>query len=229
MKNKRITILLIITNIILIGIICSLISKNGNIIKEKQIIKEMNESTEITNLNNQITELNKAHTNYANYIEESKMKIANAITDMGVETSSDVTLETMANNIRSISTNKDTSTFLAYYAWNYGSENMGTNNAFKIPLNFFNESVLTGDTTTGEIVAKESLKIKSYITGYERNGGATVRIYKNKNLINTYSLGSGAVGTAMNDIELNADDTLYFTFQNSTSNVTSFSIVLYKE
>ena len=226
MKNKRITILLIITNIILVGIICSLISKNGNIIKEKQIIKEMNESTQVTELNNQINALNTEHTDYSNYIQTCKTKIASAITDMGVETSSDVTLETMTNNIRNIPTNKGA--FLAYYAWNYGSEYMGSNNAFKIPLTFFNESLLTGDTTTREVVAKESLKVKSYITGYERGGGATVRVYKNNNLINTYSLGSGAVGKAMDDIELNVDDKLYFTFQNSTTNVTSFSIVLYK-
>ena len=102
MKNKRITILLIITNIILVGIICSLISKNGNIIKEKQIIKEMNESTQVTELNNQINALNTEHTEYMNYIETCKTQIATSLTTEGVTTSNQETLETMAENISKV-------------------------------------------------------------------------------------------------------------------------------
>lgn len=102
MKNKRITILLIITNIILIGIICSLISKNGNIIKEKQIIKEMNENTQVTELNNQINALNTEHTEYLNYIQTCKTKIATALENEGVTTSNDATLEAMSENISKI-------------------------------------------------------------------------------------------------------------------------------
>lgn len=97
MKNKRIAVLLII-NVILVGIICNLLKGKVNIIKEKQLIKEMTE----TEYDSQITELNKSHTNYAEYIETCKETIANAITDMGIETESTDTIDTMANNIRNI-------------------------------------------------------------------------------------------------------------------------------
>ena len=102
MKNKRVTILLIITNIILIAILYSFIRINGSIIKEKQIIKEMSESTQVTDLNNQINALNTEHTEYMNYTQTCKAQLASAITDMGVETSEDASLDTMASNIRTI-------------------------------------------------------------------------------------------------------------------------------
>ena len=103
MKNKRVTILLIITNIILIAILYSFIRINGSIIKEKQIIKEMSESTQVTDLNNQINALNTEHIEYMNYIQTCKAQLANAITDMGVETSENISIDTMVINIRSIS------------------------------------------------------------------------------------------------------------------------------
>ena len=107
MKNKGITILLIITNIILIAILCSFIRINGNIIKEKQIIKEMSESTQVTDLNNQINALNTEHTEYMNYIQRCKAQLASAITDMGVETSENANIDAMVNNIRSITGSSD--------------------------------------------------------------------------------------------------------------------------
>ena len=55
-----------------------------------------------------ITFLNNAHEEYANYIKESKAKIASAITEMGVETSEEDTPEIMASNIRSILGKSDT-------------------------------------------------------------------------------------------------------------------------
>ena len=103
MKNKGVTILSIITNIILISMLCSFIKINGSIIKEKQIIKEMSESTQVTDLNNQINALNTEHTEYMNYIQTCKAQLASAITDMGIETSESASLDTMASNIRSIS------------------------------------------------------------------------------------------------------------------------------
>ena len=101
MKNKKLVVFLIITNIILIGIIISLISRNG-IIKEKQVIKEMSESTQVTDLNNQINALNTEHTDYVNYIQTCKTKIATALTNEGVTTLNEATLETMAENIGKI-------------------------------------------------------------------------------------------------------------------------------
>ena len=55
-----------------------------------------------TEYENNITSLNMEHESYANYIEESKKMIASAITDMGVATSNQETLEMMANNIRNL-------------------------------------------------------------------------------------------------------------------------------
>ena len=109
MKNKKILILSIIINLVFLLIICIFISGYKNIIREKKVIKEMTTSTLEENLNAQITQLNKSHTDYANSIEESKKKIASAITEKGVDTSSDVTLDTMADNIRNISTIDDAS------------------------------------------------------------------------------------------------------------------------
>ena len=102
MKNKRITILSVITNIILIGILCSFLSKNINITKEKQIVKEMSESTQVSDLNNQINALNAEHTDYMNYIQTCKTKIATALTNEGVATSNEATLETMSENISKV-------------------------------------------------------------------------------------------------------------------------------
>lgn len=98
MKINKIITVLIIINLILIGIIYNFISK-VNVNNKKQIIKEMTE----TEYEDNITSLNQSHTDYANYIQESKAQIASAITEMGVETSNDETLETMVNNIKSIS------------------------------------------------------------------------------------------------------------------------------
>ena len=97
MKNKKIIILLIIINITLMGIICSFINKNG-IIKEKQIIKEM---TEIE-YDNSINELNKSHEEYAIQVQNNKTKIATALTDMGVDTSENASIDTIISNIRNI-------------------------------------------------------------------------------------------------------------------------------
>ena len=102
MKSKRVTILSIITNIILITMFCRFISINGNIVKEKQIIKEMSEGTQVTELNNQINALNTEHTEYMNYIQTCKSQLATALTNEGVTTSNEATLETMAENISKV-------------------------------------------------------------------------------------------------------------------------------
>ena len=102
MKNKGVTILSIITNIILIAMLCSFIKINGSILKEKQTIKEMSESTQVTDLNNQINALNAEHTEYMNYIQTCKAQLASAITDMGIETSDNANVDTMVSNIRNL-------------------------------------------------------------------------------------------------------------------------------
>ena len=102
MKGKKIIIALIIINIITIGIAYNLIKKDY-LYNKKTIIKAMSG----IEYEDSITTLNKSHTDYANSIEESKKKIASAITEKGVQTSSDATLDTMADNIKNISTKKD--------------------------------------------------------------------------------------------------------------------------
>lgn len=106
MKKER-KVLLFATIIILIGISISLILEKNMVVKSnKQTIKEMSESTQVEELNNQINSLNAEHTAYMNYIQTCKNKIATALTNEGIETSSEETLETMAENISKIFTER---------------------------------------------------------------------------------------------------------------------------
>ena len=99
MKSKKIIIFLTIVNIILIVIICSLVSKSANIIKKETItIKEMSE----TEYDNSITELNKSHENYATQVQINKRKLADAITNAGVETTESAIADEMVANIGKI-------------------------------------------------------------------------------------------------------------------------------
>ena len=100
MKSKKIVIILIVIDFMIMTIICNFINKN--IIKEKQIIKEMSSSAQETELNNQINALNGEHTEYMNYIQTGKTSIATALTNEGVATSNEATLETMAENISKV-------------------------------------------------------------------------------------------------------------------------------
>ena len=100
MKSKKIIVFFIITNIILIGIICSFISTKTNVIKEKQIIKEMSEEE----YESSITQLNKSHEDYATQVQTNKKKIAEAITNKGVETSENATTDEIVTNIGEIVT-----------------------------------------------------------------------------------------------------------------------------
>lgn len=102
MKSKKIIVLLLVINFILLGIIFSFISKKQYIIQNKQLVKEMTSSALETSLNSQITALNLEHTEYMEYIQECKTKIATALTNEGVETSDQILLEEMAEKIPTI-------------------------------------------------------------------------------------------------------------------------------
>ena len=88
--------------IFLIIIVLTLINRFEIIKTNRQIIKEMTSSTLEENLNAQITALNAEHTEYINYIQTCKTKIATALTNEGVETSDQILLEEMAENISNI-------------------------------------------------------------------------------------------------------------------------------
>ena len=93
--------------IIYISFIVSIIShitvnKSITLNNSTKLLKEMNESTQITDLNNSITALQTSHTEYANYIQESKQKIANAIT---MYSSNNITDETPLEDFSTMITN----------------------------------------------------------------------------------------------------------------------------
>lgn len=77
-KNKIHNLILYLIIFSLIGFI--IISNKHTILNNTKIVlKNMNETTEVSNLNKTIETLNASHTEYANYIQTSKQKIINAI------------------------------------------------------------------------------------------------------------------------------------------------------
>ena len=97
MKGIKIIIILIVINLLLIGVIYNFIKKDY-LKNEKIITKVMTETKNEYNINS----LNKSHTDYAQYIENCKMQIATALTNEGIETNNDETLETMATSISKV-------------------------------------------------------------------------------------------------------------------------------
>ena len=105
MKNKKILIILIIVTLVLSMQL--VLSKNKIMNISKKTIKEMSSTTQETELNNQINTLNAEHTEYMNYIQACKIKIATAITNQGVYTSENDTVEIMISNIEKILQTKE--------------------------------------------------------------------------------------------------------------------------
>ena len=101
MKGRKIITILIIINLILVGMVYTLISKI-NVNNKKQVIKGMTQSENEANLNGQITQLNKSHTDYANYIDTNKTNLATVLRNAGVETNETDNFETMINNVSDI-------------------------------------------------------------------------------------------------------------------------------
>lgn len=100
--KRKIIIVLMIANIILVGIVCIFISKKYNIADKKQIIKEMTQSENEENLQIQINQLNSTQQEYAKNVQAYKKQIAEAITSQGVNTSENDTGVVMAKNISEI-------------------------------------------------------------------------------------------------------------------------------
>ena len=85
MKKQKVILFTII--LLLCFIVVSIITnQNRNIKKESITIKEMSESTQVTDSQTQINQLNASHTEYANYVQSCKETIASAITNQGVNT-----------------------------------------------------------------------------------------------------------------------------------------------
>ena len=102
MKNNKIFFVSIILNIILIIILYSILNENIKLFKHTKTIKDMSETTQVIDLNNTINNLNISNTEYMNYINKSKLNIANVITNEGVDTDADASFETIINNISTI-------------------------------------------------------------------------------------------------------------------------------
>ena len=116
MKNKKNISKYVNTVIymILIGIIISLLfDKNMIIGKEKQIVKEMTQSENESNLQTQINNLNAVQEEYVASVQAYKKQIAEAITGQGVETSENDQGSVMAENIGKILTARTTATATA--------------------------------------------------------------------------------------------------------------------
>lgn len=111
MKNTHKNIVIIALILIIIVLTIQLNSTKNEIINNKKIIKAMSSSIQETELNEQINALNIEHTDYMNYIQECKTKIATALTNQGIETSNQETLEIMAENIGKIETKNDSNIF----------------------------------------------------------------------------------------------------------------------
>ena len=218
MKNKKIVILLMTINIIMIiVIICSFTSKN--IINERQIIKEMSESTQVTDLNNQINQLNASHTEYANYVKSYKQTIATAITNQGVNTTVDATAEVMAKNIGEILQAKTKATATAeeilngQTAWINGSKVTGTmaNNG---ELNWNPTTATTYTIPAGYYSGGTLDSSESYNAGY--NNGYEAGINANKG-INKFTITITTSATAINSSgETNASASVTYTYDNGT-------------
>ena len=131
MKKQKIFLFIIILLLCLI-VLSIIVNQNKNIKRDTAIIKEMSESTQVTDLNNQITALNASHDEYAKNVQAYKTKIAEAITNQGVPTSADAKTEVIVENIGKILQEKTIATATAAQilkgqtAWVNGSKITGT-------------------------------------------------------------------------------------------------------
>ena len=135
MKNldKKLLAIIVILIIIVICLTIMLISNQKGVLTFKtQIIKEMSESTQLTDLQTQINTLNASHEEYAKNVQAYKTKIAEAITNQEVPTSADAKTEIIVENIGKILQAKTTATATAAQilkgqtAWVNGSKITGT-------------------------------------------------------------------------------------------------------
>ena len=210
MKGKKLILILIIINILSISVIYNFIKKEY-INNEKIIVKAMTE----TEYENSIKELNTSHEDFVNYIKESKTQIASAITDMGVETSNEETLETMASNIKKIENGSSLIAFAngplhAANTYNY----YATLNILDIASNYFSISTDRKTITALNSCTVGVILFSSY-TGY-------VNVYQGYStctcFVNDVSICSSSNSDAIyKTIKLEAGDTLKFYYSVTSS------------
>lgn len=174
-KLKAIIIILIIT--ILILCMQLFLVKKGSINSKKQIIKEMSESEQVTDLNNQINELNTSHTEYMNYIQTCKTQIATALTNEGVATSDQATLETMAESISKVLQER-------------------TKDATATADNITDgkTAYVNGEKIVGTYIKEEDIKHTIRVDGNSRNGYSYIYVDGNYvKLLNPYNQDSWSI------------------------------------
>lgn len=96
-------VLIAILTFLVIGLsINSINIQKGMLISRQQILKEMDESVQVTNLNSQITTLNASHQSYVTAVENYKKTITEAITNQGISTSLSASEDVVKANIEKI-------------------------------------------------------------------------------------------------------------------------------
>ena len=229
MKKSRVIklVLLVVITILFVVSINLILGKNVNLKNNKQIIKEMNESTQVLDLQTQINTLNASHEEYAKNVQVYKAKIAEAITNQGVNTSADSTAEVMSENIGKILQAKTTATATASQilkgqtAWVNGNKVTGTM-VDRGELNWNPTSSTTYNVPTGYYSGGTLSSANAYNTGYNdaiENATKTITI----TLKNTSSA-SGTLQTNNNSICTSSATGIYiFTNVESYSKISGTS------
>lgn len=180
-KEKKLTIFnkLLISIIILLIIIILLFIDNINIINRKiKVIKEMSESTQISNLQTQINTLNASHEEYGKNIQTYKAKLAKAITEKGIETSDQDSLDKMASNIANITNTPSELYFPSIYCCAFPATYGSGGSSFRLQnLENYTKLVITESSINTAGV---------YIYGYSNNKSTT--LYSSKTTISPQTI-----------------------------------------
>lgn len=155
MKTRKIIIILIIS-VMLIATIYNMISKDITIINEKQIIKEMMN----TEYESEITQLNKSHEEYVSQVKSNKEQIALAITEMGIETLKDSTIETIVANIKNIKSFNKEDEIVFFENGSWQNTDILTFNTYNTSIN--GNNLIVGKTQGSGIYATSLLNDTSY-------------------------------------------------------------------